>query len=429
MKKYRLLILLPLLVGALSGCDDNHNEGYQYVTPEPVVNFMLNYRKDQATLPSGYVATGDDLLYHQNKIDIGQLVIAPENPQREGYSFNGWYKEKACLEEWNFDVDLAMGNLFLYAGWNVEQEGTYVEPEYIPVEKINDAMSESFVFESVCNIPISSGIVNLTKAAILRLENSADDCLDNLGYVRKTATEIISATYSIETNIVIIITSYQSVTSEHSALVVDVTSTYAVSSNYESKAQKYEVKEGEELNHRVLLGGSSSMENWDTSIQDLAPIISYNHGIGGTTVQHWRDALARRLIYPYSPKAVVLYVGINNVINSKETGQVTGNLLVELFDDIHEHLPNTQVYYVLMNKLPGFMQYTEEIITGNNIVINYANQGSNSEWLIPIDAGTILLKPNGNPNVAYFLSDGLHMSRYGYVLWGGVIKRTLMDNL
>jgi len=429
MKMSRIFILLPLVFATLTSCDDPKQDGYRYVAPDPVVNFMLNYRKSEATLPSGYIAVGDDLLYQQNKVVIGELVSEPTDPEREGYSFSGWFNEKECLEEWDFANDQAEGNMFLYAKWHLEQENPYIEPEYIPVERIEDDMSQNFIFESVCNIPIESGIVNLTRAAIRRLENSADDCLDNIGYVRKSATQIISATYNPSTNTVSIATSYQGVNSQHTALVVDVTASYLLSGSYETKASNYENKEGEELNHRVLLGGSSSMENWDTSIQDLDPIISYNHGIGGTTVQHWINSLARRLLYPYSPKAVVLYVGINNIINSKESGQVTGDLLIDLFDDIHEHLPNSQIFYVLMNKLPGFPQYTEEIITGNNIVIDYAQQSNNATWLKPIDAGTVLLKPTGSPNVAYFLGDGLHLSRYGYVLWGGQIKKALMENL
>ena len=429
MKINRIIILLPLVFATLTSCDDPNQDGYRYVAPDPVVNYMFNYRKGEATLPSGYIAVGDDLLYQQDKIVIGELLSEPIAPEREGYSFSGWFNEKEGLEEWDFTNDRATGNLFLYAKWHLEQENPYIEPEYIPVERIDDAMSQNFIFESVCNMPVESGIVNLTRAAIRRLENSADDCLDNIGYVRKSATQIVSARYVASTNIVTIITSYQGVNSQHAALIVDVTASYSLSGSFETKASNYENKDGEELNHRVLLGGSSSMENWDTSIQDLNPIISYNHGIGGTTVQHWINSLARRLIYPYSPKAVVLYVGINNVINSKESGQVTGDLLIELFDDIHEHLPDSQIFYVLMNKLPGFPQYTQEIITGNDIVIDYAEQGSNSTWLKPIDAGTVLLKPTGMPNVAYFLSDGLHLSRYGYVLWGGQIKKALMENL
>ena len=51
----------------------------------------------------------------------------------------------------------------------------------------------------------------------------------------------------------------------------------------------------------------------------------------------------------------------------------------------------------------------------------------NNSWLTCIDAGEGLLKPNGNPHYAYFRMDGLHMSDYGYIIWGAAIKKAIMN--
>ena len=44
----------------------------------------------------------------------------PPAPEREGYTFGGWYTEAECVNEWNFDTvpQIAEGEqLRLYAGW------------------------------------------------------------------------------------------------------------------------------------------------------------------------------------------------------------------------------------------------------------------------------------------------------------------------
>lgn len=289
-------------------------------------------------------------------------------------------------------------------------------------------IEEGIILEGVCNIRIESGVVNLTKAAIIRLENKSDNCLEYLNYVSKSDTEIIHATYNLQTRKINLKAKYHAEILEINVLVVDVTTRYLVD-GYETKAQAYENNSLLAPDHSVMLGGSSSMENWETSSEDLAPIVSFNYGIGGTVVEHWLNGLARRLIYPFSPKAVVLYVGINNIISNQSDGELTGDLLIDLVNDIHAHLPKTKIFYILMNLTPNFLQYSDDIRHGNQKVIDYAKVSDNASWLKTIDAGTILLKANGVPHEAYFLSDGLHMSVDGYVLWGKEVKKALMANL
>ena len=46
----------------------------------------------------------------------------------------------------------------------------------------------------------------------------------------------------------------------------------------------------------------------------------------------------------------------------------------------------------------------------------------------PLVARTIrLLKENGKPHWGYFVADGLHMSKAGYVIWGGAVKQAIKD--
>ena len=80
----------------------------------------------------------------------------------------------------------------------------------------------------------------------------------------------------------------------------------------------------------------------------------------------------------------------------------------------------------MMNLISGYRTYWETINTVNNQVIEY--QKTNT-WLTLINPGTALLKENGEPNAAYFRTDGLHLSYYGYVVWGGIIKESIFKGL
>ena len=52
----------------------------------------------------------------QNQM-YGELLELPEPPTREGYRFTGWYKDHACFEQWNVEIDTIETDITLYAGW------------------------------------------------------------------------------------------------------------------------------------------------------------------------------------------------------------------------------------------------------------------------------------------------------------------------
>ncbi len=55
------------------------------------------------------------------------LVTAPAEPVREGYTFDGWYKEQTLKNEWNFENDKITGNTYLYAKWTPNFTVTYTD--------------------------------------------------------------------------------------------------------------------------------------------------------------------------------------------------------------------------------------------------------------------------------------------------------------
>lgn len=58
------------------------------------VSYWLNYESENLGL------------YWVDDFDYGTAITyIPENPIREGYIFDGWYKEPECINEWDFETD------------------------------------------------------------------------------------------------------------------------------------------------------------------------------------------------------------------------------------------------------------------------------------------------------------------------------------
>jgi uncharacterized repeat protein (TIGR02543 family) len=45
------------------------------------------------------------------------FITAPANPTKDGYTFEGWFKEAGFVNAWNFATDTVTGNTTLYAKW------------------------------------------------------------------------------------------------------------------------------------------------------------------------------------------------------------------------------------------------------------------------------------------------------------------------
>ena len=420
MKNIKLLGLVALSLSCISATvapiknTEPSFDGY-------TVYFFNNYLREEFTLSNGTKGKGDNLLYQTVTVEKDALVAKPADPVRKNYEFQGWYLEENCETVWNFETDKVTNNLRLFAKWGVTEEEVEPEPPYTPPSTVlEESAPTDYVINSIMYFKVTSNVVRVTRSALLKLDAHKDNVLPLMEYKVKTS-KTMTAIYASNKILVTCGDNVQEIT------VLDNSAEYVVgNTNYESKAKKYEEKAVEEESYHVMLAGSSSIEFWETSKQDLDPIVSYNHGIGGTTIEEWDTKLNPRLVYPYKPKMVVYYVGINNVINSKQDTDTIWNNLKNFFDHTHEALPDTKVQYIMMNLIPGYKGYFDTINAVNAKVVEYQ---ANNKWLTLINPGTALLKENGEPNAAYFRTDGLHLSHYGYVVWGGIIRESIVKGL
>ena len=64
-----------------------------------------------------YFMAGDGIGVPTQTVKEGGLVTKPADPEREGYTFGGWYKDEAFGEAWSFDSDKVTKNTILYGKW------------------------------------------------------------------------------------------------------------------------------------------------------------------------------------------------------------------------------------------------------------------------------------------------------------------------
>jgi uncharacterized repeat protein (TIGR02543 family) len=74
-------------------------------------------------------------------LNDGDKIPQPVDPTRAGHTFEGWYKDAAGTQAWNFDTDVVTGNMTLYAKWEViivEKPDNYPHPEQDPSVEAQD---------------------------------------------------------------------------------------------------------------------------------------------------------------------------------------------------------------------------------------------------------------------------------------------------
>ena len=75
------------------------------------------------------------------KVQFGEKLARPDDPVRDGYKFEGWYKDIHLTEQWDFDKDTVQRNMSLYAKWNkVETENAPIISD-VPTGDTNKAVN------------------------------------------------------------------------------------------------------------------------------------------------------------------------------------------------------------------------------------------------------------------------------------------------
>ena len=162
--------------------------------------------------------------------------------------------------------------------------------------------------------------------------------------------------------------------------------------------------------------GSSVMKFWKTMESDLAPASVLNRAIAGAKIGEIRHHAAA-LISTYSPKAVFLYAGSNDIQGKKprSADQVLGNFRA-MVEELRARDPAIQVYFVSILVAPAKarLRNRAEIERANQLVREHCE---GTEGLHFVDLTPDFTTKSGAPKAEYFTWDKIHLTPAGYEIW------------
>lgn len=86
-------------------------------TPGPLTGDLALYAGWRRMLAVSFDSRGGSAVQPQAVLE-GDPAERPEDPEREGHTFDGWYRDSACADAWDFSRDRTDGEATLYAGWD-----------------------------------------------------------------------------------------------------------------------------------------------------------------------------------------------------------------------------------------------------------------------------------------------------------------------
>jgi lysophospholipase L1-like esterase len=176
----------------------------------------------------------------------------------------------------------------------------------------------------------------------------------------------------------------------------------------------------------IVFVGSSSIRFWTTLKEDMHPLPVVQHGFGGAKmldVAHY----ARRLVKVKNPRAIVVYVGTNDIHpGNAKNPETLSNTYQRFVSEVRKDLPKVPIYYIAI--LPSFMRWEVwDIAQQTNALI--AEYSANTHDVHFIDTNDAFLNEQGLPLKENYVSDGLHFSEQGYQTWSWSIRDRLLREL
>lgn len=122
-------------------------------------------------------------------------VEEPAPPSREGYTFDGWYKETSLTNGWNFERDKVVKNTTLYAKWIANSDTAYIVEHYQQDGAAEYILKESEHLEGTTDEPV----IAIPKSYTAFIENGGHNLRVASGIVAADGSLVLKLYYDKET--------------------------------------------------------------------------------------------------------------------------------------------------------------------------------------------------------------------------------------
>jgi lysophospholipase L1-like esterase len=187
---------------------------------------------------------------------------------------------------------------------------------------------------------------------------------------------------------------------------------------YENDVKKLEALHGTlPYTPETIFYGSSSIRLWDGMYEDLKPLHPVNLGFGGSTLAAcvW---YFDRIMQPYEPRHIVCYAGENDLGDGRTAEEVC--IFFRQFQAcVLKRFPEVPLTFISIK--PSITRWNlEKTVRHTNRLIKEEIEKSNAPHYY-LDVFHHMLGPTGHPVKELYDTDGLHLSRKGYLIWKEVV--------
>ena len=158
----------------------------------------------------------------------------------------------------------------------------------------------------------------------------------------------------------------------------------------------------------------------------MAPLRVLNRGFGGAHMSHVVH-YADRIITPYAARALVVYVGDNDIGAGKTPATVVTD-----FEALVAHVRKTQpeipIYYITIKASRARWELWPVMDDANHRIGAIADRDP-LITVLDVSAPMLALGGGDAPPADLFWIDGLHLTAKGYALWTEVVRMRLLADL
>jgi lysophospholipase L1-like esterase len=173
----------------------------------------------------------------------------------------------------------------------------------------------------------------------------------------------------------------------------------------------------------IVFTGSSSINYWNTLVDDMKPLEVINRGFGGSQLAQV-NYHAKKIVLPYRPRAVVLYAGENDLSwPSSKTPQTVFADFKSFLALVHGALPEVYIYFISIKPSPRRRRQLPRQREANRLIEEFCQTHARVQF---IDVAAAMVNKDGEPRADLFAGDALHPNPRCYELWTSIIKPILL---